>query len=115
MKSIRSSLLIATASLFLATGLATVHAAEPTNSKGHFLTELNEAKANTVNGVGAPLLRTDREVALIHLGQAESLYRAGNEVKAWDYLNFARGKLGFNLRPSTAPAPLNVAVRPDTH
>ena len=50
--------------------------------------------------------RSDRDAAVISLNAAEGLYRAGDEAKAQQFLNFARGELGFPVTPVHTAVPV---------
>jgi hypothetical protein len=63
-----------------------------------FEAQLEEAKV-----ASARASRENREQLTTHLRAAESLAGQGEREQAWDYLNFARGKLGLEIS-MTAPS-----------
>ncbi|WP_207462796.1 hypothetical protein [Azospirillum sp. SYSU D00513] len=80
--------------------VATPVVAAPQAVEG-FDRQLSEAKAKAAGAA-----RETREIAAIHLSAAEGYAQGGNQAKAQQYLNFARGKLGLPVTQAQTAQPV---------
>lgn len=63
--------------------------------------QLAEAKAAAGKVNSSTAFYYERNQAIIFLKAAESLASQGSQAKAQDFLNFARGKLGLGITPTS--------------
>ena len=87
-----------------AAALSTIALLSGTGLAADFNSQLNEAKAVNVNAY-----RETRETVATHLNAAEGYSQAGDQAKAQQYLNFARGKLGLPVVQAQAAVPVVAA------
>ncbi len=66
--------------------------------RGGFDALLAETKAAAITVSSVRAERSDRDLANSYITMAESLARQGDQAKALDFLNFARGKLGLTAQ-----------------
>ncbi|WP_207462282.1 hypothetical protein [Azospirillum sp. SYSU D00513] len=84
----------------IAAALSTVALLSGPSLAADFASQLNEANIKATEAT-----RETREIAAIHLSAAEGYSKAGNQVKAQQYLNFARSKLGLPVNQAQVAQP----------